>query len=132
MPVAWLCPKCGGTFPSKGLCESCERAKWRTDGAQRRERDKAAGGSIYRDPRWNQDLKRRILRRDKFKCYYGTQLGWEGCEGPGHAKQVAHIEPPSGVNDPRAFDESNLAAACATCNRREQTLRSGDRHRVDI
>jgi hypothetical protein len=131
MALGKLCNR-HGVQPGSGPCQECERARWRADGWQRRERDKAAGGSIYRDKRWNKELKDRIRNRDKWKCYYGTEKGWECCEGPGHATQVAHIEPPYGVDDPSAFDERNLAAACPTCNRREQTLRSGDRHKVDL
>ena len=123
MALGKLCAR-HGVQPGRGPCEECARAKWRADGAERRTRDKAAGGSVYRDPRWKQ-IRLKVLNRDNFTCQYG----WAGCLVK--ANIAAHKEPFSDIYDPRAFDEDNLIASCAPCNAREQAMRLSH-HAVDL
>ena len=126
MALGYLCPKCNETQPTKGLCESCERARWRTDGALRRAKHDPRD-AVYRHSDWGR-VRLAILKRDRFNCHYAYD---DICLGKGKATQAAHILPHNGLDDPLALAEHNLVAACAPCNRREQDIRRRS-HDVDL
>lgn len=102
---------CGHTAPSGEDCATCGPSPAKRAESQRK-RGQRSYIEVYSTQRWRV-LRLKILRRDRFTC--------TTCGGP--ATQAAHITPFTSGDDPNAWDETNLAASCKSCNSREASNR---------
>ena len=114
-----LCPEHGTYPPGSAKCPACAR-----DYGARRRAKHDPRDAIYHFSDWGR-IRLHVLKRDHFKCRYQ----FPGCLGK--ANEAAHIEPPSGPDDPLAYAETNLIASCKPCNLREMNMRK-HAHVVDL